>query len=399
MQPWNNKTQLTRRDALKQISVGMLVPLLGPGCGGGSSSTTPRSIEVTKLQPPYPGEDALRIGYLLKTWMYESDGLSLNKIEILDAMTLAIVSTFVKGIDDWPTIYKDPVHSPSYLPQSGPMNAYYIPIQLKIANGSSRPERMVHRLTLTRSGSSEPLIVDGGVFSPRYTEVPLVIPSPVKGNNLWFNNQGENSYHFNYVAFAEGVPYAGMMFAFDSGQLNAGMTSLLRDDGSKNPLDNNAYCNYGQTIYSVADGTVVRVIDGFEAQQGNHQIWPITEENLGGNNLIIDIGGGRYAFYAHCIKGSFGNLKVGDSVRQGQAIAQLGNSGNSTAPHLHFHIFEGGQDPIWSQGVPFVIQQFAATATVTSTDDATMGVTVSRYASSIARQNVMPEKLTIFNVQ
>lgn len=398
MQPWNNKTQLTRRDALKQISVGMLVPLLGPGCGGGSSSTTPRSIEVVKLQPPYPGEDALRIGYLLKTWMFESEGLSLSKIEILDAVTLHTVASFVNGVDDWPTIYKDPVRSLSYLPQSGLMNACYIPIQLKIANGSSQPERMLHRLTLTRSGSSEPLIVDGGIFSPRYTEVPLVIPSPVKGNNLWFNNQGENSYHFNYLAFSDGVPYAGMMFAFDSGQLNAGMTSLLRDDGSKNPLDNHAYCNYGQTVYSVADGTVVRVIDGFKDQQGNHQIWPITEENLGGNNLVIDIGGGRYAFYAHCIKGSFGNLQVGDTVRQGQAIAQLGNSGNSEAPHLHFHIFEGGQDPIWSQGVPFVLRQFDATATITATDDAKMGVTVSRYAASQARQNVMPERWTVFNI-
>lgn len=394
----NNKYLISRRTALKQITCGTFVPLVLSACGSGGGTAAPQSVDVVNLQTPYAGEDALRIGYLLKTWMFQKEGLALKKIEILDSNSSALISSFVQGQDDWPTLYKDPVHIYSYLPQTGPLNAYYIPIQLRIYGGASRPQSMIHRLTFTRTGSNEEVVINGGIFTPLYAATTLVIPSPLRGNNLWFNNQGENGYHFDYLAFSEGTPYTGMMFAFDSMQLNDSQTSLLRDDGSKNIFDNNAYMNYGQTIYSVADGTVVRVIDGFEDQQGNRKIWEITEANLAGNNLIIDIGGGRYAFYAHCIKGSFGSLKAGDTVRKGQAIALLGNSGNSTGPHLHFEIFEGSQDPIWSRGVPFVIEEFKSTATIESTEDATIGVTVSKYSSPKSRQNVMPERWTVFNV-
>lgn len=394
----DKKISISRRNALKKLTYGMFAPMVLSACGSGGSSTAPQSVAVVSLRTPYAGEDALRIGYLLKTWMFQNEGLTLKKIEILDSNSSTLVASFVSGQNDWPTLYKDPLHVYSYLPQTGPLNAYYIPIQLKINDGLSRPQSMAHRLTFTRSGSTEEVIINGGIFTPQYTASPLVIPSPLRGNNLWFNNQGENGYHFDFLAFSEGAPYTGMMFAFDSMQLNDSQTSLLRDDGSKNVFDNNAYLNYGQTIYSVADGTVVRVIDGFDDQQGNRKIWEITEANLAGNNLIIDIGGGRYAFYAHCIKGSFGGLKAGDTVRKAQAIALLGNSGNSTGPHLHFEIFEGSQDPIWSRGVPFVIEQFESTATIESTDDATMGVTVSQYTAPQARRNVMPERWTVINV-
>src|SRR5690606_7933718 len=67
--------------------------------------------------------------------------------------------------------------------------------------------------------------------------------------------------------------------------------------------------------------------------------YPITMRNIGGNHVIIDIGGGLYAFYAHLAPGSI-QVKVGDQVKRGDVIAHLGNTGNSTMPHLHFHILD-----------------------------------------------------------
>ena len=64
---------------------------------------------------------------------------------------------------------------------------------------------------------------------------------------------------------------------------------------------------------------------------------PITLETVGGNNVIMEIGDGLYAFYAHLQPGSL-RVKVGDKVRRGQVLGLLGNSGNSSEPHLHFHI-------------------------------------------------------------
>ena len=54
---------------------------------------------------------------------------------------------------------------------------------------------------------------------------------------------------------------------------------------------------------------------------------------LGGNVIVIEHKNNEYSFIAHCVKGSI-KVKEGQRVKQGQPLAQLGNTGNSTAPHL-----------------------------------------------------------------
>ena len=71
----------------------------------------------------------------------------------------------------------------------------------------------------------------------------------------------------------------------------------------------------------------------------------------------IDLGNGNYAFYAHMIPGSQ-TVKLGDNVSAGQVIGRLGNSGNSTAPHLHFHVGDA-PSPLGTEGVPFVIDEYS----------------------------------------
>ena len=75
-----------------------------------------------------------------------------------------------------------------------------------------------------------------------------------------------------------------------------------------------------------------------------------------GNYIIIDIGNQHYAMYAHGVKNSF-LISAGDSVKEGQPIALLGNSGNSDAPHLHFQLCDG-PDFFMSNGLPFVLKKF-----------------------------------------
>ena len=48
-------------------------------------------------------------------------------------------------------------------------------------------------------------------------------------------------------------------------------------------------------------------------------------------------------------------MKAGDTVTRGQAIGQLGHTGNSTEPHLHFQLTDG-PDPMYSRGVPIVFK-------------------------------------------
>jgi len=58
-----------------------------------------------------------------------------------------------------------------------------------------------------------------------------------------------------------------------------------------------------------------------------------------------------YAFYAHLKPGSL-KVKLGDQVKRGQVIGLVGNTGNSTEPHLHFHVADANS-PLGSEGVPY----------------------------------------------
>jgi len=108
----------------------------------------------------------------------------------------------------------------------------------------------------------------------------------------------------------------------------------------------------------VADGIVVVVKDGIPENVPGRtsRAVPITLETVGGNHVIIDIAGGRYAFYAHLKPGSV-RVHPGEHVRRGQVIGRVGNSGNSTEPHLHFHLSDG-PSPLGSEGLPYAYDSF-----------------------------------------
>ena len=80
----------------------------------------------------------------------------------------------------------------------------------------------------------------------------------------------------------------------------------------------------GTTIKAAAAGKVV------------HSGW----KGSYGKLVIIDHGNGVQTYYGHC---SSLDVKVGQSVSQGEAIAKVGSTGNSTGPHLHFEIRLNGK--------------------------------------------------------
>ena len=108
----------------------------------------------------------------------------------------------------------------------------------------------------------------------------------------------------------------------------------------------------------MADGTVSAVIDGEPENEGNNPVSSrtVTLDSITGNSLVLDLGQGRYALYAHLQPGSI-KVAVGDKVRAGQVLAKLGNSGNSDAPHLHFQLMDANS-PLGAEGLPYAIAGF-----------------------------------------
>jgi murein DD-endopeptidase MepM/ murein hydrolase activator NlpD len=81
--------------------------------------------------------------------------------------------------------------------------------------------------------------------------------------------------------------------------------------------------------------------------------------------VVLDLGGGRYALYAHLQPGSL-TVVAGDRVRRGQVLGKVGNTGNSVAPHLHFHVMDG-PSPLDANGLPYRIDRFEVTGHAAST--------------------------------
>ncbi len=109
----------------------------------------------------------------------------------------------------------------------------------------------------------------------------------------------------------------------------------FRTDGKLN----SDYYAYGQEALAPAAGVVAVVIDGVpeNPEPGNGDG---DRYNVGGNQIVIDLGGGEFALFCHLIPRSM-RVHVGDRVKSGQVVALVGNSGHSTEPHLHFQLMDG----------------------------------------------------------
>jgi hypothetical protein len=101
--------------------------------------------------------------------------------------------------------------------------------------------------------------------------------------------------------------------------------------GDRSRLEN--FHIFGDRVLAVADGRITAAVDG-------HPDLPIgvtTWENMAGNHVILDIGGGHYVLYGHLQQGSL-RVQAGDQVRRGQVLGLVGDSGNTGEPHLHIQV-------------------------------------------------------------
>jgi murein DD-endopeptidase len=186
-------------------------------------------------------------------------------------------------------------------------------------------------------------------------DVPVIGP-PLHGDNWVAGNGPSNSSgHRRTLIPVDGRVRIAQRFAIDWVRINTEGKTFTGDE-----RDNKNYRAYGSDALAVADGTVTEVKDGIpENVPGvNSRAVPITLETVGGNHVVLDIGHGRYAFYAHLQPGSL-KVKLGDHVKRGQVLGLVGNSGNSTEPHLHFHLGDANS-PLGSEGIPYALESFDA---------------------------------------
>ncbi len=95
-------------------------------------------------------------------------------------------------------------------------------------------------------------------------------------------------------------------------------------------IDLTSYYIYDKPVLAPASGTVTYLVDGHP----DLPIGSVDSQHPTGNQVVIDIGGGRFLLIGHLRQGSI-VVRVGDRVAEGQPIAHVGKSGHSSHPHLH----------------------------------------------------------------
>jgi murein DD-endopeptidase len=237
---------------------------------------------------------------------------------------------------------------------AGSFAVVYMWLELSESDGPvTPPNALMHRIEMKIGDYPEAISLDGVPVTVNSSPV-LVISSPLRGENwLAGNGPSNTSLHRRALIPINGHAYISQRFAIDWVQVYPDGKTFHGDLS-----DNKNYRAYGAEIHAVADGVVTAAKDGIQQNTPGAKSFavPITLETIGGNHVIMEIGNGLYAFYAHMVQGSV-RVKVGDKVRRGEVLGLLGNSGNSSEPHFHFQICNANSE-LGSEGLPYAFASY-----------------------------------------
>jgi len=133
---------------------------------------------------------------------------------------------------------------------------------------------------------------------------------------------------------------------------------------------------WSEPVFAPFSGVVINAEDGVRERNPVHMVRDIALvikngltfnpakgeaalRSVVGNHLILRKEDSEvYAFFAHARIGSI-RVTAGQQVHVGKELAQIGHSGNSTAPHLHFHLMDG-PNLLQAKGLPCRFREYEA---------------------------------------
>jgi hypothetical protein len=185
------------------------------------------------------------------------------------------------------------------------------------------PLRRISRTTnlLAALGSAFLVVQLVGTFSGPSDPVTIGLPQTGRWEAVSAGRSALVNNHWTLAVQRDAIDFVEVVEVVD-GRTHAGDGSRLED-----------FAIFGQPVLAVADGRITEAVDGLpDLPVGGH-----TRQDMAGNHLVLDIGGGHYVLYGHLQQGSL-RARAGEQVRAGQVLGQVGDSGNSGEPHLHLQV-------------------------------------------------------------
>jgi hypothetical protein len=220
------------------------------------------------------------------------------------------------------------------------------------------PKSLSHRLSATLvqpDQPARPFTVTAG--ETRVAEQnPVVLGPPLVGEGyVAADGCCDSVRHVRALLPIDGRYALAQRFAIDWEQLDA-ENRVVRGDLKKIE----SYVIFGKDVIAVADGTVVAMRNDLPEQIPGALPAGLPIDQADGNFVVLDVGQGAFALFAHMQPGSV-TVAAGANVKRGDVLGKVGNTGNSQAPHLHFHLMDG-PSPLAANGIPYVIDRFRLTA-------------------------------------
>lgn len=318
------------------------------------------AIPLVSPQPVPATDGRVHLVYELLVLNVSSSVMKLHRLEVLDGVS-RVASLEGNDLESANPPFPDQTSL-----TMGPFQWTRLFLDVTFAMNALLPHVLEHRFQITLApAAGNPSVTSATVVSGHTTvdhAPPVEIGPPLEGER-WVDAIGccfPPSVHRTATLPINGKIYGAERFDIDFVQLDS------QNRLYTGPIDQlSSYAYEGAKVLAIADGTVIDLQNGQPEQKPGGGLPPGLTLTRGlGNFVVIGIGHGRFAFYAHLQPDSL-KVKVGDKVHRGQIIGLLGNSGNSDAPHLHFGIHDG-PGPYSSNSMPFVFSSFTTVGTITN---------------------------------
>lgn len=324
--------------------------------------------------------------YELHLTSYARDPLTLRRIEVIGDQQQALLDLSGDALADALGRADRAKGDDRLCVASGMHVVAYLSVPL----ASVDIAHLKHRVTYEDAAAGE-LSIEGAALASRPPASKQLGPPLRGGPWVAIYDAGWERGHRRVIYATEGRAVLPGRFAIDWIRVGS-QGGFARGDGAL-PAQ---WFGYGADVVAVMDATVAFVGDGVaepaSLKEGAARKVPL--EDAAGNYVALDLGDGRYAFYEHLKPASI-TVKPGQHVRQGEVIGKLGFTGESTGPHLHFHVSDANL-PLNAQGLPYALSSFRVIGAYASVEDFAKGHAWSRTAASIAGEG-FPAPLSVVN--
>ncbi|NIG54544.1 M23 family metallopeptidase [Chitinophaga sp. Cy-1792] len=322
--------------------------------------------------------------YELYLTNFSNDSISLEKMDVLNVVDSSVVATF--GRDDLMNRFSRlglQLQDKENIIAPGNSRVVYLELQHDKNNA-----QLVHRLsfTLSQGNKKQAFSVLGAPLSLS-GKPPIVLGAPLSGGPwVAVYDPAWSRGHRRVIYTVDGKARIPGRFAIDFIKLDK--------QGHYANGDNNVVKNwygYAAAVLAVSDGVISATRNDFQESStlSGHPECPAGKAT--GNYISLDIGNNCIAFYEHLKPGSI-KVVPGQRVKKGDVIAALGFTGQTTGPHLHFHVADQ-RSALGAEGIPFVFEHFTVLGSYidfskfgkerwTPVNDASSMITAERPASN-----------------